>query len=283
MRYPLLVATVVLTSATGCELYFGHPAEDDYQPVPDSHVWIPPDQVGDVAVARCEDGNIYDVYVPTYAPNQPGHGAGTLAGHCAEGCRSAAVVCSGGNCSNAAETLCNAPASQGKTCDLQGTACSGSGTLACPESTTCGYSVQGSLCTCTNNSYQCAPLTAAADVQAAIVGKWSGTVNPPSFSQPYQVSLWIYADGTYWAESSAAHEPVFYYGGDGPYPDRKITVLSTSAAEGSWADIGIYFGSSPPNTGAISALAVDATHLRFTFFASWFGCGQPFYFDLTRV
>jgi len=34
--------------------------------------------------------------------------------------------------------------------------------------------------------------------------------------------------------------------------------------------------------GTLSALVVDATTLRFTFSASWFSCGQPFEFNLTR-
>ena len=121
-------------------------------------------------------------------------------------------------------------------------------------------------------------------VQADLVGKWSGLVTPPSFSQPYAVSLWIYPDGTYWAEctNGVSYCTPFYYGGNGPHPDRKLTILSTSPTAGAWANIGIYFGGSPPNTGAVSALVVDAHQLRFTFFASWFGCGQPFYFDLSR-
>jgi len=51
---------------------------------------------------------------------------------------------------------------------------------------------------------------------------------------------------------------------------------------GSWADIVIDFGLTIPNIGTLSAVVVDATTLRFTFSASWLGCGQPFGVNLTR-
>ena len=51
---------------------------------------------------------------------------------------------------------------------------------------------------------------------------------------------------------------------------------------GASADIAIDFGSSPASTGALVALVVDATNLRFTFSAAWFGCSQPFDVDLVR-
>lgn len=83
-------------------------------------------------------------------------------------------------------------------------------------------------------------------------------------------------------ERARAISSAFYYGGDGPAPDRKITILSTSAAVGSRADIAIDFGLTIPDMGTLSALVVDATTLRFTFSASWFSCGQPFDVSLTH-
>jgi len=56
----------------------------------------------------------------------------------------------------------------------------------------------------------------------------------------------------------------------------------TSETVGSWADIAIDFGLVSSNMGTLSALVADATTLRFTFSASWFGCGQPFDVNLTR-
>jgi hypothetical protein len=89
-------------------------------------------------------------------------------------------------------------------------------------------------------------------------------------------------DGTYWPDCALQHCSAFYYGGDGPSPQRKITILSASPSVGSWADIAIDFGNARPNLSSLSALVVDATTLRFTFSASWFSCGQPFDFNLTR-
>jgi hypothetical protein len=288
-----LAAAIVIGSASGCSLYFGnsHTEDDDAPPdafpVGDAGIpWQPVDAgpTGDShAVARCEDGVLYEVIVPTFSPGQPGHGEGAQIGTCPGACQSDSVVCANGTCSEAQAALCDAPSSQGATCDLQGTSCAGSGALACPQTTTCGYSEPGASCTCTNGVYACTQLTPVAGVQASLVGKWSGEVTPPSFSEPYPVSLWIYPDGTYWAECTGQPcEIAFYYGGDGPYPDRTITVLSTSPTEGAWADIDVDFGDNPPNIGAIASLTVDATHLRFTYFASWFDCGQPFLFELTR-
>jgi hypothetical protein len=235
---------------------------------------------GDVRVARCEDGVIFGIRQAPYEPEQPGHGAGVRLGRCAGGCQSAAVVCAAAGCADAQAALCGAPSSTGRECPLAGEACTGASTTACPASTTCGDSLPGDTCTCTNGAYVCDRTTAAA--QARLVGKWHGTVTPPSFAQPYAVSMWIYPDGTYWAEASGVGLPAFYYGGDGPWPSRKLTVLSDSATRGASADIGIWFGLPSTNTGAVSALIADASRLRFTFYASWFGCGQPFFFDLVR-
>jgi hypothetical protein len=107
-------------------------------------------------------------------------------------------------------------------------------------------------------------------------------VTPPGFAAPYPITLWIYPDGTYWPDCANDHCSAFYYGGDGPAPDRKITILSTSPTAGAWANIVIDFGLLTPDTGALSSLVVDATTLRFTFFASWSGCDQPFDVNLTR-
>jgi hypothetical protein len=163
-----------------------------------------------------------------------------------------------------------------------GAACQGTESIDCPETTACSVALPGSTCTCSNGSYRCAQLTTAAAVQAGIVGKWRGIVTTPGFTPPYPITLWIYPDGTYWPDCDLDHRSAFYYGGDGPSPRRKITVLSTAAGIGAAADIAIDFGYSPAPTGALSGLVVDATNLRFTFSAAWVSCGQPFDVNLTR-
>jgi hypothetical protein len=281
------VRILLLAVLPACSLYFGTPngqtgsnddtTGDDY-PVPDAA------DTG-TYVARCEGATLYQVGELPYEPTQPPHQQGSVIGHCANACRSSSVVCSDATCSNADAALCDAPASLGQLCDLEATSCGTVGQMIdCPVSTTCGISAPAHRCVCTtSHQYACSELEPVVSTQAALVGTWQGTVMPPSFTQPYHVSLWIYPDGTYWAQAEGATEPAFYYGGDGPYPSRKIEILSYVDNAGAVANIGIWFGGDPPNTGALSGLVVDATHLRFTFYASWFGCDQPFFFDLTRV
>jgi hypothetical protein len=280
----------VALSAPACSLYFPSRADDaapvpDAGVVPDAAVGGPSGPGGDAGtMARCEDGTLYAVSVRDFQPTQPGHGAGIAFARCAGACRSAAVACSAGDCRSAAAGLCGAAPSQGAGCELEGVACAAGETIECPQTTTCGIAVAGQACACAGDSrYHCVPHSPVAAVQASLVGKWEGSVLPPNFASPYRVSLWIYPDGTYWAESEATGMPAFYYGGDGPHPERRIEILSATPAEGAVANIGIYFGGHSANVGALSALVVDATSLRFTFFASWFGCGQPFLFSLRRV
>jgi hypothetical protein len=281
---------VMLLLLTGCPLYLGPSSSGDDVPPnvplppPDAAPW--PDSAIDggapaAAVARCEDGQIRAITDPG-ALDPPGHGAGRLIGRCEASCRSAAVACAKPDCRDAVETLCTAPVSAGATCSLHRDSCQGSGVIACPESTACSAPVAGSTCTCTNGAYRCVQDTPAARTQTDIVGKWRGVVTPPSFAAPYPITLWIYPDGTYWPECEDTYCSAFYYGVDGPSPDRKITILSTSASVGAWADITIDFGPGPLELGALSALSVDATTLRFTYSASWLSCGQPFSFELTR-
>ena len=269
-----------LVALSGCSLYFKpSPINEDDAP-PDGGVQLPqPD--GSVAIVRCEDGALREVHVQPFTVDMPRHGSGDPVGHCAAECRSASFVCAGDDCGGAVTALCEAAPSTGAACDIAGTACDGSGSIECPFATTCGDSVAGATCACNGSTYDCAPRDQPA-IQQGIVGKWQGTVHAPSFSLDYAVTMWIYPDGSYWAECDTGSCTAFYYGGDGPYPDRKLTILASDPMHGASADIGIYFGTSPANTGAIEALTASDTALRFTFYASWFGCAEPFTFDLTR-
>ena len=298
-------ALLLLLFASGCSLYFNQSSPGDDGPPPDAGVthdggtrwpdarvldgggapypdapWLDAGPV-DIDTARCEDGQIYAVPARAGDAETPGHGAGRVIGRCPGACRSAAVACTTPDCENAATALCDAPASLGATCALEGAACDGSSTLQCPESTSCNSTVLGSTCACVNSRYRCKQVTPAAATQAAIVGKWRGLVTPRLSAPPYAITLWIYPDGTYWADA-ADPAIAFYYGGDGPSPDRHITIQSTSDTLGSDADITIDFGYSPPNHGALSALVVNPTTLRFTYYTSWLGCTQPFDVNLTR-
>jgi hypothetical protein len=278
---------LVLIGLTGCSLYFGDdPSSSGGGGDHTGNVYPPPPpQDGLFTLMRCEDGDLRAVHVGDSTENQPGHGAGHSVGSCTGACRSAAYICPDLDCSGAENVLCETPPSTGTTCSLEGTSCSGSATIECPATTSCGTSVPGSSCACSGGVYACTPHgITSATIQQQIVGKWQGTVHPPS-SADYEISLWIYPDGTYWAECDAPSCVAFYYGGDGPYPDRWISILAASSTEGAWANIGIYFGSvtGPPSMGAIESLTVSETSLRFAFNAAWMTCDQPFFFDLTRV
>ena len=234
-------------------------------------------------MVRCEDGVVFGIFADrTYVPGGtfPGHGVGQHMGACTAECRSSSAWCDSGSCDGAIAAVCGAPASSGKTCELAGSACQGSETIACPQTLSCASTLTSASCTCVQGKYQCSELAPIAATQQALVGKWRGTVTPPSFTAPYEVSLWIYPDGTYWPEGG--NHPAFYYGGDGPHPDRKISILSVSPTAGAWAEIGIVFGSSPASIGAITGLTVDPTSLRFSYVDAWIDCTRQFTYVLAR-
>src|ERR1043165_7531417 len=96
----VLVALLgTLTSlASGCTLYWGGETADDYyyppdagpQYYPDAYPYPYPDAGGSISFARCEDGTIRHISMSSLPPgDMPGHGAGTVAGTCANARRSA--------------------------------------------------------------------------------------------------------------------------------------------------------------------------------------------------
>ncbi|HTL34021.1 MAG TPA: hypothetical protein VL326_12890 [Kofleriaceae bacterium] len=289
----VLVAVLgTLTSlASGCTLYWGGETADDYyyppdagpQYYPDAYPYPYPDAAGgSISFARCEDGTIRHISMSSLPPgDMPGHGAGTVAGTCANGCRSAIARCATAyDCAQADQRVCNAPIATGPTSSFQGQACSSSSNVTYTNTNACGQVYPGGTCMCdSSGKYACSSSTDTASIHASLVGKWHGTVTPPSFATPYQITLWIYPDGTYWSDCAGANCTAFYYGGDGPHPWRKINVLSQTTQLGATANIGMFYDT---NIGALTSLFVDATTLRFTFYAAWFGCSQPFDVSLTR-
>jgi len=284
-----LFASIALASlASGCTLYFGgeQPYDDVYYPpdarpdYPDSgpHEPIP----ASYGFARCEDGTIRHVQLPSLpAGDMPGHGAGTLAGTCPQGCRSAVAQCASPyDCAQADQTVCNAPVATGPRSTYQGQTCSAS-SVTYTNTNACGQVFPGGTCSCDSSGhYACSAASDTAAVHASLVGKWRGTVTPPDFASPYQITLWIYPDGTYWSDcASSSCYTAFYYGGDGPHPWRRINVLSTTDQLGATADIGMFYDH---NIGALTSLFVTNTTLSFTLYAAWFGCSQPFNVSLTR-
>jgi hypothetical protein len=259
------------------------PPIDSTAPLPDTALPLDADPPLEI-IARCEDGQIYSIAVTSTNTTQPPHGSGPMIGHCQGGCRSAAAFCPSGDCASAIETLCEAPVSQGATCSLDGAPCQGAESIDCPETSACSEPVPNATCACTNGSYSCTPVTTAATTQAGIVGKWHGVVTPPTgFPAPWPITLWIYPDGTYWAECAGGGcIAALWFEPDGPSPRRRITLLSTMPLLGAWASITVDTGFSPPNVGELSALVVNDTTLRFTFTAGYWDCGQPIDVNLAR-
>lgn len=271
---------LLLVVLSGCALYIAEPHPQD-QPPPPPPVHTDPGPTFDMV--RCEDSVVFGIDADrTYVPGgtMPGHGVGDRLTTCIAPCASSSAWCDSSGCDGAIANVCGAPASTGKTCELAGSDCQGSETIACPQSLSCAQTLTSASCTCTQGKYRCSELTPVAETQQALVGKWRGMVTPPSFAAPYEVSLWIYPDGTYWPEGGI--DAAFYYGGDGPHPDRKISVLSVSPTAGASAEIGIFFGSSPASIGAITGLTVDATSLRFTYTDAWIDCTRQFTYVLAR-
>lgn len=255
---PILAVAIVLATLAGCTSLGGGGDDDDGG---DDALPLPPDPGPNPLpverMLRCEDGKVRELRVPQFTDELSGHGAGMVIGYCPDGCRSASFLCNGDNCAGADSALCGTPPASGDPC--------APGHPLCVE------------CSCIGGGTDCAAAELAA-VHARLVGKWRGMVTPPSFTTPYEVSLWIYPDGTYWAECDREICVAFYYGGDGPHPGRKITVRS-AAMSGATADIGVFQGTP---SGVLSALVVTDSRLAFTYNASWHNCTQPFFFDLAR-
>jgi hypothetical protein len=155
----------------------------------------------------------------------------------------------------------------------------------------CGGTVQCSAiasvgsCTCDATSHwACTPacadgLCSAAAVQHAIAGVWSGTVDPPSFADPYAVTLTITEDGRWSGTAPTMHDnSPFYYGDGGGRGANRIFVQAQTAV-GGFATIRVFGGDID---GAMEAIHVDAHTLRFTFVDSWLSCTRRFSFDLHR-
>jgi hypothetical protein len=116
----------------------------------------------------------------------------------------------------------------------------------------------------------------------ALSGHWQGTVDPPSFSDPYQVDLVISADGRLNPHRLWGYGSAFYYGDDGPFPGRSFHIIG-SAPTGAVGMVGVVFGSDEILQGLVTGLHVDGLHLTFRFWDSWLDCSRPFDFELTRV
>lgn len=298
---PLVMAWLL----AGCSLYFGpNPQADGGPPVyPDAHsrldggiIVIPPDAMPpadamrrDFTFAACVDGAVYrsapqdtDIAPPDVAAH------GSVIARCAGRCRGADDVyeCLGDrSCAGATAWLCEPDA----TCPTSST-CTGDATTTCEAPAACAIEVETESCTCANGSQQCTSscgdgLCSPVQVLRVLAGRWRGTVTPPSFAEPYQVELVIGADGHLdpHALTETSYRTAFYYGQDGGDPDCWFQIIGETPT-GGVGFVGVEFSPSEILPGLVTAVRVDASHLRFHFWDSWLGgCVRRFDFDLARV
>jgi hypothetical protein len=210
---------------------------------------------------------------------------------CGHGCAPDAwlEMCGDEPCDPAlAEQFCYEPPGPAR-CEQEAVACSTEGiTEGCPAYPGCGGVVPAGECTCTGGAWSCdeacnGGLCGPEAVAAAMVGTWSGMVDPPSFSDVYAVTIEFRADGSYSSTCGAGCEAVFYYGYDGDGPEHMYRVIGQTAV-GALGVITIKFGDGQFDEGELSGLQIDGDHMTFMFDTAWLGdCSRTFVFDLQRV
>lgn len=211
----------------------------------------------------------------SYCPPSDIFERGEPAGQCAGACAidSQAYPCTSSDCAAELTRVCGPPPS----CPETGQLCTQD--VRCIESARCGRSAVRATCTCDDaGRYTCIDHTA--ELRAAMLGPWRGTVYPPPFATQYNVELNFLADGTYWSESPTT--TAFYYGEDGGGLGRRWEVLG-DAAGGPLVRLDVYFGVFSICTSVLTDVEVRDDRLRFTFWDGWLDCSRPFTFDLRRI
>ena len=239
----------------------------------------------------CDDGTLYrtpPLEDQPYCP--PPRSEGVAYAQCGSECLTeVARVCSEDVCTPGyTEVLCwRAP--DPITCTLDASPCNPDGAIeSCDASLVCGVVAQVGACACTGGAWDCQPacadgLCSADEVLAAMVGTWQGNVDPPYFTDPYQMSLEILPDGHYVPDCSERGCSGFYYGLDGPHPKRRLWVeAQTELGAHLGIDI-VFYDDTGPSRGLITNLRVDADSMSFEYRAAWIECDQPFVFTLQRV
>jgi hypothetical protein len=275
---------------SGCTLYFD---DDDppYDPPPtDDDPWEGPSFCP--AKMWCEDGVVVRTPPVDGDPVEvcPDPALREAVHVCETGCADRwGFDCGEEPCDPArAAELCYVPPEPAR-CDQDGLACSPEGTTeGCPAFSLCGGVVPVGECTCTAGAWACEEacnggLCGPDAVAAAMVGTWTGTVDPPPFSNTYQVTLEFRADGRYRSACGEGCDVVFYYGSDGDTPDHRYHVLGQTSV-GALVIIQIVFAAGDWTEGSIEGLRIEGDRMTFRFQPAWLdGCTRPFDFDLQRV
>jgi hypothetical protein len=291
MRFAPLVAVFCLS---GCVLYFGEGDDDAPGPVD------PPPDAGPVgedpmycfAAMGCIDGVV--VTTPEYYGeiyDCPDWDNGVPVKTCEHGCSPNAFFeyCEDGPCDPArADRFCYEPPEPVR-CTQEGEACATEGaTDGCAAYPLCGGVVPIGACTCTGGAWVCeescnAGLCGPDAVAAAMIGTWRGTVDPPEFSDPYEVTIEFRADGSYRATCGAGCDSVFYYGYDDDGPEHKYRVVGQTTV-GALAVITIKFWEGDFQEGELSGLEIVGDRMTFMFDTAWLDdCSRTFAFDLQKI
>ncbi len=289
-------SVMVLLVIAGCDLYFGpHHQQGPDARLPDGRPRVDAETFADASLdagpasytfAACADGVVHRS-APQATDVAPADiaTAGDALATCPGRCRAAGDVyeCLGdAGCPDATTWLCEPDL----TCPTSAT-CSGSATRSCSAGAGCAIDVTTESCACTGGAEVCSDpctdgLCSPVQILHALAGHWQGTVDPPSFSNPYQVDIVIAPDGHVSPHRSWGYGSAFYYGDDGPAPGRYFHIVG-AAPTGAVGLVGIPFGSEEILPGLVTGLHVDDRHLSFRFWDSWLDCTRPFDFRLTRV
>lgn len=232
------------------------------EPIPDAL----PDEQCELQI--CQEGTIWATGVTSCA--RPDFQNVEVIGVCEHGCAYGVLMPLAGN-------PCLPGPPEVYRCDERGR-CAPGEARSCAMPLACGATATVGACTCGADGWSCEPacdsgLCDPDEVQAAIVGTWSGTVTT-SFGPPYETTVTISADGMW----SSPGEP-FYWGGGGGLPGCGVYVLAQSA-EGATGIVRLALGQAEIQ---FTKLRVDASRLRFELTDSWLACTTTLMFDLVRT
>jgi hypothetical protein len=246
------------------------------------------------SVAWCIDGTVYTENYLSGDPDCPPDGLTAdpdrYLGRCSDGCAYPGVIeCfeDGTPCpAGVVDDLCYAPP-PAFACALDDTACASAGaTEPCIHTDAlCGDVVHGG-CTCDGATWSCAPacadgLCGAAEVLAAMVGRWEGTVTPPAQGAPYAITLEIFEDARYHATCDGdclAFPP----GTDDDRPGKRIHVRGQTEL-GAYAEIIVVWDSGDERDGELTGIRIQGDALRFDYRAPSGGCDARSAIDLIRI
>jgi hypothetical protein len=277
MRRTLRELVIVIPLfATACSLYIGPDPGDDEPP---------PAGECDAVIATCEDGVVTFSEWPG-TDSCPRYRTPQAVLTCAGECTSDYLgLCVDQGCLGPEEMCMDPPAEPLPpvlSCDTTAS-CEADSTSTCGGLDLCGVDVRVGDCRCDGGVQTCEPacadgLCSADEVQAALVGTWTGTVE--SEWGTYTTTLTFRPDGHYYSVRPGP-EGAFYYGTDGGGDARRFHVIGQTD-HGATAVVRVYFFSESVQDGLVRDIRIVEDRVRFELVDAWLGCDRSFYFDLAR-